>query len=164
MEDKYVDLENPKPIMLMNNSLLYIHQLSNTVRWLSIIDLLLGIFMFFYGYIGIYILVRLICSLSGYYGAAKYKYHFTSIYLGFLVVCAIIELVFIYWYYKLYRDKKITQELLIGGIIYEILFSLLKLYIIRFVCIFNSLTYNLTNYQRKELIHFNDNVIKVIWW
>ena len=161
VSNNYQDLENN---ISKSSNLLYLHQLSNTVRSLACLDLILGIFMFFYGYIGVYIVIRLLCSLSGYYGSLYYSSFYTFIYLIFLILCTITEGVFIYYYINLYHDKQISYDLLVGGIIYQIFFVFLKIYITRFVCIFNSYIYDLTELDKKELIEFNGKAVKIIIW
>ena len=149
---------------LPNENAKYIYRLSRTVRLFAVLDFIFGIFMFFFGPIGMYIIVRLFCSFSGYYGAKRYDYCLTNLYLIFLVLGTIAELGFIYIYEQLYHDNKITQNVLLVGIGYQILFFILKIYICRFVCIFSSKMFNLDKCLKNDLIKYDNQPVEIIYW
>jgi hypothetical protein len=142
----------------------YIYRLSRTVRLLSILDLVFGIFMFIFGPIGMYIFVRLLCSLAGYYGSKNYDYCLTTIYLTFLIIGTVVELGLIYIYQELYQDHKITENILLVGICYQLLFFILKAYICRFVCIFASKISNLNLDLKSDLIKYDSQPVEIIYW
>ena len=141
-----------------------IYQLSRTVRLLSMIDLFFGLFMFIFGNIGGYILMRLLCSISGYYGAKNYDYCLSNIYLSFLIVGTFAELVFIYYYRAEYNEGKIQKNILIIGICYQLLFFILKAYITRFVCIFTSNIARLSIKTKDELKAYDTQPVEIVYW
>ena len=142
----------------------YIYRLSRTVRLLSILDLLFGMFMFLFGSIGMYIVIRLLCSLAGYYGAKNYDYCLTTIYLTFLILGTIAEIGFIYIYDELYHDGQIDQNVLFVGILYQVLLFLLKVYICRFVCIFTSKISNLNLELKNNLVKHDSQPVEIVYW
>ena len=111
---------------LHNDESIYIYRLSKTVRFLSIIDFFFGFFMLFYGQVGFYIIYRLLCSLCGYYGSKQYDFSLSSIYLVFLFFGAVLELLLIYIYKKLYNQHKIDYNTLYFGVIYQLILFFFK--------------------------------------
>ena len=78
------------PTLLDENKLIY--RLSRTIRLLSVFDAFLGLFMFFFGNIGLIMLIRIICSISGYYGAKYYKHGMSCVYMAFITLSTVGEL------------------------------------------------------------------------
>jgi hypothetical protein len=149
---------------LPNDECYYIYRLSKTVRLLSILDFTFGLLMFFFGYIGFYIIFRLLCAISGYYGAKQYDYCLTSLYLVFLILGTIGELVIIYIYQRLHTDGKINNNTLIFGIIYQCLFFFLKAYITRFVYIFTKKVKKLGHSTKLDLVAYDNQPVQIIYW
>lgn len=142
----------------------YIFRLSKTVRMLAILDFFFGIFMFLFGYIGFYIPIRLVFSICGYYGSKNYNYSLTFIYAIYLFFGTITELLLIFLYQNLYLEDKIGREILIIGSIYQFILFMLKAYITRFVCIFISKINKLTEISKSDLLIYESQPVKIIYW
>lgn len=149
---------------LPNENCLFIYRLSKTVRLLAILDLLFGFLMIFFGRLGYYILYRLVSSISGYLGAKKYDLCLSSFYLVFLSLGVILELLIIFVLNKLYIDKEINKDTLIFGVIYQIIFFTLKLYITRFVCKFVNKIQTIGDICRKQLIDYDSQPVQIVYW
>ena len=140
------------------------YRLSRTIRLLSVIDVVFGLFMLFFGNMGLYILIRILCSLCGYYGAKGYNYCLSSIYLTFLVFTTIAEILIIYVYQQQYQEGLITKDMLMLGATYQVLFFLLKLYIVRFSCKFLYFIKSLTHNSKTELIVYDTQPVEIVYW
>ena len=150
------------PTLRHENRLTY--QLSRTIRLLSVMDVLLGLFMFFFGNVGLFMLIRILCSISGYYGAKHYNYCLSTIYTSFLTLITIGELALIYYYQEEYHDGLITRDMLKVGIVYGSVFFLIKLYILRFVCKFVSSVKNLSESSKTELTLYDCQPVEIVYW
>ena len=162
-EDDVVNITAFIPKLTDENHL-KIYRLSRTVRLLSILDCVLTLFICFYGNIGYYFLIRLLCSTSGYFGAKKYNYHLSLIYLTFLVLGTIGELLIIYLFKDLEEEGVITHQQMVVGILYQLIIFLLRVYLTRFVCIFNSLIYSLEKTVKNQLINYDSQPVQIIYW
>lgn len=149
---------------LPNDDCYYLYRLSKTVRLLSIIDFTFGLLMFFFGYIGFYIVFRLLCSLSGYYGAKRYDSLLSSVYLVFLIMGTLGEVFILYVYTYLFKEGKINSNALIFGIIYQCVFFLLKAYLTRFVAIFIERIKKINNDQKLDLLAYDHQPVQIIYW
>lgn len=83
------------PTLSEENRLVY--RLSRTIRLLSFIDVFFGLFMLFFGNVGLLILIRVLCSISGYYGAKHYSHGLSCIYTAFITLSTIGEVLLIPW-------------------------------------------------------------------
>jgi hypothetical protein len=144
--------------------LTYIYRLAKTVKILTLFDLFLGFLMIIYGYVGFYIIFRIVSAISGFYGAKHFDSCLSSFYLTFLIIGTIVELLLIYVYQKMYLDDKISKNAFIFGVIYQSLFFFLKAYITRFVYIFNQKINKLTQDKKQSLINYNNKSIEIIYW
>ena len=149
---------------LNSEHLLKIYNLSQTVKLLAMIDFVFGLFMLLFGYIGLYIIIRLVLSLLGYSGAKYYHTLSVNLYLGFICFGTLLEMFLIYIYTKLYYDNSITENMYIGSVIYQSLLILLKIYICRIVCIFHNQLYYLKPSEKQDLILYDKRSIKYVIW
>ena len=78
--------------------------------------------MLFFGNVGLLILIRVLCSISGYYGAKHYSHGLSCIYTAFITLSTIGEVLLIYVYDQQYQDGKITKDMLQIGILYQAIF------------------------------------------
>lgn len=140
------------------------YRLSRTIRLLSFLDVFLGIFMLFFGNVGFVILVRLLCSISGYYGAKHYNKCLSLIYLGFIVLTTIGELFLMFVYRQEYNDGNITRDMLMVGTLYQFIFFFLKVYILRFISKFISLIRNLSVAAKTELMLYDSQPVEIVYW
>ena len=152
----------------LDQNLMYIFRLSNTVRLLAGIDIFFGFFTLFfssYSYITPYIFIRILCGINGYYGAKSYNYRMSIAYSIYLALGALAELVYIYvFYYEFDVNKTITEGQLISGIILQVLLFMLKAYITRFVCKFTSSIKNISYENKKSLISYESSPVEYIFW
>ena len=150
------------PTLRPENQLTY--RLSRTIRLLSFFDIFMGLFMFFYGNIGLLIFIRILYSIIGYYGAKHYNQCLSTFYTSFLALTTIGELTLVYYYQQLYHQGLINEAMLTVGISYSILFFLVKLYILRFVCQFVRLLKYLSGDDKTELILYDSQPVEIVYW
>ena len=140
------------------------YRLSRTIRLLTFLDVFLGLFMLFFGNAGLLIFVRIICSLCGYYGSKSYNYCLTSIYSSFIMFSTIGEVLLVFLYNREYKDGNITQDTLMIGILYQFIYFMLKIYILRFVCKFMSFIKELTDHGKSELTLYDSQPVEIVYW
>ena len=150
------------PNLSEENRLTY--RLSRTIRLLSFIDVFFGLFMLFFGNVCLLILIRVLCSISGYYGAKQYSHYLSSIYTSFITLSTIGEVLLIYIYDQQYQKGEITKDMLQIGILYQIIFFLLKAYILRFICKFLSALRSLSVSAKTELILYDKQPVEIVYW
>ena len=150
---------------LSSGKLKYVYRLSKTMRLLSIFDMVLGWFILLFGneMIGL-VAIRLVCGLSGYYGARDYNYCLSLIYLLFLFMGTLCELGLIILLRDFYIKGEIKQNVFYIASFYQIMFFFLKAYLTRFSCIFMSRISDLSKRERGELLEFNKKTIEVVYW
>jgi hypothetical protein len=150
------------PTLSDNNKLIY--RLSRTIRLLSFFDVILGLISLVFGNAGYIILVRLLCSISGYYGAKYYKYGLSFIYLIFITFTTIGEILLVFLYNNQYEQGLINENIVFIGILYQFIFFMLKLYILRFVCNFVSMIKQLSEMSKTELLIYETQPVEIIYW